>query len=122
MPILPEHPVSSEPHILQPIRCEYCPGILERIHAVELHVMELQEHRKDLDHELTRLINWVRQDSERSRWFYQAEHDLRDMVESKRWVYMSKKIVAWLAGTLVGAVLTWQHIEEWIKVHKWWGH
>ena len=116
MPTSSDHPGSPEP-----IRCAFCPGVLERIHRAEIQLAQLQDRYKDANQELDRLIAWVRADSERSRWFYQVEHDLRDMVESKRWVFMSKRAVGWIVGTLVGALLTWHQIEEWLNAHKFWG-
>lgn len=97
-----------------------CPSVLERIHTLETTIEVLRQKCLDTREELERLATWIHQDTEKSRWFYQVEHDLRELVESKRWVGMLRRAVAWLVGATVGALMMWHEIEQWIKTNKWW--
>jgi phosphate uptake regulator len=74
------------------------------------------EHEiRDLKEELASFCAWMQDDSKKSAWFYEAEADLRQMVESTRWVRTTKRIVVWLVGAAVGTIMAWNAAAVWIK-------
>lgn len=76
------------------------------------------EHEiQDLKDEISRFCKWVEQDAVKSAWFYTARDDLQQLVESARWIKVTKRLVAWGTGALVGAIMAWNAAEVWIREH-----
>lgn len=74
------------------------------------------EHEiSDIKEEIGRFCQWMQNDAQKSAWFYQAEDDLRQLVESTRWVRTTKRIIAWVAGALIGIIMAWNAGAVWIK-------
>ena len=74
------------------------------------------EHEiKDLKEELANFCAWMKEDSKKSAWFYGAEADLRQLVESNRWIKMTQRIVVWVIGTTTGIIMAWNAAAVWIK-------
>ena len=71
----------------------------------------------DIKEEIENFCAWMRNDSMKSAWFYQAEEDLRQLVESTRWVKTTKRIVAWIGGGVVGIIMAWNAVEIWVREH-----
>ena len=71
----------------------------------------------DLKEEIERFCAWMQNDAQKSAWFYQAEADLRQLVESTRWVRTTKRIIAWIAGAAVGIIMAWNAVEIWVREH-----
>ena len=69
----------------------------------------------DLKEEIAKFCAWIQNDGQKSAWFYSAEADLRQLVESTRWVRMTKRIIAWIAGALIGIIMAWNAGAVWIK-------
>ena len=69
----------------------------------------------DLKEEIERFCAWMQNDAQKSAWFYQAEADLRQLVESTRWVRTTKQIIAWIAGAAVGIIMAWNAAVVWVK-------
>ena len=97
-----------------------CSGVLERIHRAEERVAALEQRCQLFREEVQQLSAWRKEDEERSRWFYASEPDLKYLVDSKRWVTATRSAMAWLIGSVVGALMTWEAIANWAKAHKWW--
>jgi hypothetical protein len=74
------------------------------------------EHEfRDLKEELARFYEWMQEDSKKSAWFYAAESDLRQVVESNRWIKTTQRIVIWAAGAIAGTIMAWNAAAVWIK-------
>lgn len=74
------------------------------------------EHEiSDLKEELANFCSWMQEDSKKSAWFYTAEADLRQLVESTRWVRMTQRIIVWVVGAAVGTIMAWNAAAVWIK-------
>jgi hypothetical protein len=71
----------------------------------------------DIKEEIDNFCAWMRNDSMKSAWFYQAEEDLRQLVETNRWLSTTKRLLAWIGGTLVGITLVWNAVEIWVRDH-----
>lgn len=69
----------------------------------------------DIKEEIENFCAWMRNDSMKSAWFYQAEEDLRQLVESTRWVKTTKRLVVWTAGVVAGIIMAWNAVAVWIK-------
>lgn len=97
----------------------HCPhaDVIERIHASELRLAQLEDQARDLRAEVKRLVAWVREDSRRSAWLYDAEADLREVVATSRWATFTQRFVVWLIGAATGFLLFWEAAERWFKEH-----
>lgn len=74
------------------------------------------EHEfRDLKEELGRFCTWMQDDSKKSAWFYAAESDLRQVVESNRWIKTTQRIVIWVTGTAAGIIMALNAAGVWIK-------
>lgn len=69
----------------------------------------------DIKEDVERFCQWMRADTAKSAWFYTAEPELRHLVESAQWIRTTKKIVVWIVGTLVGAIMAWNAAEAFIR-------
>ena len=98
------------------IHCQHA-EVIERIHEGEVRLQQLEAEARDLRHELNRLIAWVREDSRRSAWLYDAEADLRDLVATNRWATLTRRFLAWFTGAATGFLLFWEAAERWLKGH-----
>ena len=70
---------------------------------------------KDLKEEVANFCAWMQEDGRKSAWFYSAEADLRQLVESTRWVRTTKRIVVWTVGAAVGTIMAWNAVGVWIR-------
>lgn len=74
------------------------------------------EHEiKDIKEELAQFCQWMQDDSVKSAWFYQAEADLKQLVESNQWLKTTKRLVVWLVGVVVGTTMAWNAVAIWIR-------
>ena len=99
---------------------------LARFRQLELQLAslsrELRDDRAHNEHEITDIkeeienfCQWMQDDSQKSAWFYQAEEDLKQLVESTRWVRTTKRLLAWIGGVVVGSIMAWNSITIWIR-------
>ena len=107
---------NSEPLHLAGIHCQH-EDVIERIHAGEVRLSQVEAEVQDLRREVTRLIAWVREDSRRSAWVFSAEADLRDLVETNRWATLTRRFLAWFTGAATGFLLFWEAAERWLRGH-----
>ncbi len=90
-------------------------GALSReVGSAKAHLEHEIEYLKD---EIDKFCQWINADSEKSAWFYEVKPELRDIVESTRWVKLTNKILAWTIGTVTGAIMAWSAAEVFIKEH-----
>ena len=108
--------LSSEHEWHEGIHCHHA-DVIERIHAGEVRLSQLEAEAQELRDEVRRLVAWVREDSRRSAWLYDAEADLREVVETSRWATFTKRFLPWLFGLATGFLLFWEAAERWFKEH-----
>lgn len=77
----------------------------------------LEHEIEDLKDEVDNFCKWMQADTKRSAWFYQAEREIRQIVESARWVKTTRKIVVWLMGTVLGTLMAISTIEIFLRDH-----
>jgi hypothetical protein len=71
------------------------------------------EHEiKDLKEEIANFCAWMQNDAQKSAWFYSAESDLRQLVESTRWIRTTKRVIAWIVGAAIGTIMAWNAAVE----------
>ncbi len=98
------------------IHCQHA-EVVERIHAGEVRLSQLETEAQELRDEVRRLVAWVREDSRRSAWFYDVEADLRLLVDSSRWATLTRRLLAWLGGAVTGFLVFWEAAERWLRGH-----
>jgi hypothetical protein len=71
----------------------------------------------DIKEEIDKFCAWMLNDSVKSAWYYSAEADLRQLVETNRWLSTTKRVLAWIGGGLVGTIMVWNAVEIWVREH-----
>ena len=74
-----------------------------------------QHELGDLKEEVERLCTWMQNDSARSAWFYNAEPELREVVEGSQWLKNTKRLIVWASGLVAGVIMAWNAVEGWIR-------
>jgi len=92
-------------------------GALIRYHEMAIQIAALRQELSDLHEHCRAAREWMRLDEDRSRWFYAVEHDLRELVESTRYLKRSRRIVGWLIGAMMGAIMFWETVVVWVREH-----
>lgn len=91
--------------------------LMRTIHKLEMDVAhaahQLDELREDANH----FGDWMRRDAEKSQWYYDNREELRQLVESAKWVKTFRRVIAWLIGAVAGAIMVAQQIEIWVREH-----
>jgi len=105
---------SEPPH--PPLHCQHA-EVIERIHAGEVRLAQLESEVQGLRAEVSRLVVWVREHSRRGAWLYAAEAELKAMVESSHWLSLTKRLLAWLGGAAAGFLVFWETAERWLRGH-----
>lgn len=90
-------------------------GVLSREMAA--HKSRIEHDIEDLKHEVEEFCTWRQAHVDRASWFYEAEPDIRQIVESTRWLKTSRKILAWILGSCLGAIMAYSTIEIFIRDH-----
>jgi hypothetical protein len=98
----------------EPIHCHHA-DVVAHIHSLEMLIVRLQQELYQLQAKTCQLHDWIQLDEDRSRWFYEQEAELRSLVLSSRWVSTTRRVMAWLMGTVIGIVALWSAIEGWLK-------
>lgn len=88
-----------------------------RYHELAIQLAALRQEMADLHEHCHDAREWIRADSERSRWFYAVEQDLKELVESARYLKRSRRIIAWFVGATMGALMFFETIVVWIREH-----
>lgn len=53
--------------------------------------------------------------SEKSQWFYEAETDIRQLVDGSRWLTVTRKVIAWLGGAILAVLLFYHQVIDFIE-------
>lgn len=77
----------------------------------------LEHEIEDLKDEVEQFCQWMQADTKRSAWFYHAQPEIKQLVDSALWVKTTRKIVAWIMGAVLGTILAISTIEVFIREH-----
>lgn len=77
----------------------------------------LEHEIEDLKDEVEGFCRWKEDHLARAAWFYQAEPDIRQLVESTRWVKTTQKFIAWIVGAILGTLMAVSTLEIFIRDH-----
>lgn len=81
------------------------------------HKSLIEHDIEELKHEVEGFCTWRQAHVDRASWFYEAEPDIRQIVESTRWLKKARKILAWVLGSFLGAIMAYSTIEMFIRDH-----
>jgi hypothetical protein len=101
---------------LEPIYCRHA-DVIAYIHALEIRISNLSAELANICKELEKTARWIEDHEEKANWFYGARPDLEDLVESKRWVGTSRRMILFVCGTIAGVVMAWNAVEILIREH-----
>jgi hypothetical protein len=101
----------------KPIYCHH-DDVVAYIHGLEIRLAKLGTELAAVRRELAKLTAWAEEDEANSSWFYAAKEDIRDLVDSKRWIGTSRRFVLMISGTIAGIVMAWNAVEIFIKEHS----
>ncbi len=73
-----------------------------------------QHELGDLKEKVERLCTWMQNHSARSAWFYNAEPELREVVEGSQWLKNTKRLIVWASGLVAGVIMAWNAVDGWI--------
>ena len=79
--------------------------------------VHLEHEIEDLKDEVEQFCKWMQADSKRSAWFYQAQPQIKQIVDSALWVKATQKLIAWIVGVLLGTIMAISTIEVFIRDH-----
>ena len=74
-----------------------------------------QHEIDDLKEDVDRFCTWMKTYSARSAWFYNAEPELREVVEGSQWLKNTKRLIVWASGLVAGVIMAWNAVEGWIR-------
>ncbi len=74
-----------------------------------------QHELGDLKEKVERLCTWMQNHSARSAWFYNAEPELREVVEGSQWLKNTKRLIVWASGLVAGVIMAWNAVDGWIR-------
>lgn len=92
--------------------------LIAKIHELDLELKHVLREIEDIKEEAGTFCKWMREDSQKSAWYYSVQHDLEELIESARWVKNTKRVIAWTVGALAGVLMIYQQVEIWVKAHK----
>lgn len=76
------------------------------------------EHHIDaLRNQVQELCTWTQIDAVKSAWLYESEEELRQIVEGARWVKVTQRLIAWVAGTVAGTIMALSAAEVFLREH-----
>ena len=81
------------------------------------HKSRIEHDIEELEREVEGFCTWRQAHVDRASWFYEAEPDIRQIVESTRWLKTARKILAWIMGAVLGTILAISTIEVFIREH-----
>lgn len=91
--------------------------LMRAVHKLEMELAHLTHEMGELREDASHFGDWMRRDTEKSQWYYDNREELRQLVESARWVKTFRRAVAWLIGAVAGAIMVTQQIEIWVREH-----
>lgn len=87
------------------------------VHKLEMELAHLTHTMGELREDANHFDGWMRRDSEKSQWYYDNREELRQLVESSKWIKTFRRAIAWLIGAVAGAIMVMQQIEIWVREH-----
>lgn len=75
---------------------------------VEAKISGLQQWAQKIE----AIEQWQQAHAAQSRWFYDNEESIKQLVVASRWAVMTRRVTAWLIGIIVSVVATLGWIKE----------
>jgi hypothetical protein len=91
--------------------------LMQHLHNLEMELATARHEIRDLKEEAEEFCTWMREDSEKSAWYYANREELVALVESAKWIKTFRRAVAWLIGAAAGVVMAAQQLEVWWREH-----
>lgn len=91
--------------------------LMRAVHKLEMELAHLTHTMGELREDANHFGDWMRRDSEKSQWYYDNREELRQLVESSKWIKTFRRAIAWLIGAVAGAIMVMQQIEIWVREH-----
>lgn len=91
--------------------------LMRAVHKLEMELAQLTHTMGELREDANHFGDWMRRDAEKSQWYYDNREELRQLVESAKWVKTFRRAIAWLIGAVAGAIMVAQQIEIWVREH-----
>lgn len=76
-----------------------------------------EHHIEELKDQVQELCTWTQIDAIKSAWIYESEQELRQIVEGARWVKLTQKLIAWVAGSVAGTIMALSAVEVFLREH-----
>lgn len=91
--------------------------LVHDMHAFDKRLSEIERCMDGIRERVQVSEEWMRRDDERSRWFYEYQKDIKDLVESRRWVDYTRRVIAWAVGAIIGGLMLMGQAWPLIKDH-----
>ena len=91
--------------------------VMRAMHKLELELAHAMREISDIKDEADNFCEWMRKDAEKSQWYYDNRDELKQIVDSAKWVKTLRRAVAWLVGAVAGTIMVVQQIEIWVREH-----
>jgi hypothetical protein len=97
---------SAEHEAGGPVPCRH-EDVVARIYAQDRELAVLKTQYGELLRDVLALQTWREEEVRRLAWFHGARADLEQLVESKRWIMITRHVIAWTAGAVLSGILFW---------------
>lgn len=77
----------------------------------------LEHEIEDLKDEVENFCKWMQAETKRSAWFYQAQPQIKQLVDSAIWVKTTRKFLAWIVGAILGTIMAISTVEIFVRDH-----
>lgn len=91
--------------------------LMRALHKLEMDLIHASKEIEDLKEEAGTFCEWMRKDSQNSQWYYENREELKQLVDSAKWVKTLRRAVAWLIGAVAGTIMVVQQVEIWLREH-----
>ena len=93
---------------------------LHRKHDTDIHLLERKldrlENKIDANcKEMQDVEARLQAAAEHLAWTAQSRRDLQELVDAKHWATVTRQVIAWGVGALIGAVMLWEYISPRLK-------
>lgn len=107
---------------------QYHTDVMNYLHSLEKQHIALsrelgdakthtEHHIQELTDQVQELCTWTQIDAIKSAWLYESEQELKQIVEGARWVKLTQKLIAWVAGTVAGSIMALSTVEVFLREH-----
>lgn len=108
----------SEPHHDNPsVAAGRHDEVMRELHKMDMELAHAMREINDMREKADTFCDWMQQDAKKSQWYYENIEEIRQLVESARWVKTFRRAVAWVIGAVAGTAMAVQQLEIWVRDH-----